>query len=397
MTKTSEIQKNLTNLLSSKEFSDSKRYQKLLQYLVDSTLQDITPKEITIAHDVFGKSFDFDKKNDTQVRVYIHNLRKKLDSYYQHEGKEDTITFEIPKGSYKVIFTENPSAVNSSVLNFNWKYNLAFILVIIIINVLLVLSNSDEKSTLKNHPVWQDFLKEETPILIVIGDYYLYRIHDIFDEESHLYVRDYNINSHKDFDEFASTITKNQDNIEKSNHTLLGKFAPLTVSELTKLLYANDREFDIRLSSSLQWQDLEKYNIIYIGTYKSLGIIHDLISELNFSYTVKPNRLLYDSDSLYSYESTASTIDQAYENDFSVVAKFPIANDNTILIFGSTRDIGCIATVKHLTNPKTLNSFEKEHLSEPENQFFESVFKIQGYERNVNKVDLLHFDSIKSK
>jgi hypothetical protein len=113
---------------------------------------------------------------------------------------------------------------------------------------------------------------------------------------------------------------------------------------------------------------------------------------------VKPNRLLYNSDSSYAYESTASTIDQAYENDFSVVAKLPIANNNSILIFGSTRDIGCIATVKHLTNPKTLISFEKEHhLSDSENHFFESVFKIQGFERNVNKVELLHFDPVKPR
>ena len=78
-------------------------------------MQDKTPKELTIAHDVFGKSIDLDKKNDTQVRVYIHNLRKKLDSYYLHEGKSDEIIFEIPKGHYKVDFREKNQVTKNQI------------------------------------------------------------------------------------------------------------------------------------------------------------------------------------------------------------------------------------------------------------------------------------------
>ena len=393
-----KIQKYLTRLINSKEFSESERYQDLLKYLVEASIANETPKEVTIAHDVFNKSVDFDSKNNTQVRVYIHNLRKKLDSYYQHEGKDDDLIFEIPKGHYKVVFNSCKSEPNRFTKKSIIIVNGFILLLLLLAN--LVFFNRNQLNEInyitKDVSVWSEFLSDETPVLIVIGDYYLYRIEDLFDNESHFYVRDYTINTDTDLENFVQEIESKSEIVKKTNHTLLGKYAPVAISELTKLLFAHSKEFDIKLSSSFQFQDMEKYNIIFVGTFKSFGIINDLITPLNFSYKVKPNTLYYSvNDTTFSYVSTSSTVDNAYEDDYSMVAKIPISAENAMMVFSSTRDIGCIATVKHLTNPNTLNHFEKEHnITESTNHFFQSVFKIQGFERNVNSVEILHFDPV---
>lgn len=61
----------------------SKHYPALLQYLVQSSLSGKSPKEIELAIDVLKRDNDFDVSNDSSVRVYIYQLRKKLDSYYE--------------------------------------------------------------------------------------------------------------------------------------------------------------------------------------------------------------------------------------------------------------------------------------------------------------------------
>jgi len=86
-------------------FQDREIYKTLLEYLVDASLREITPKEVTIAHDVFKKSRGFNAAEDTTVRVHMHNLRKKLDEYYQDEGKADNPAVFVSVYCYRIYFS----------------------------------------------------------------------------------------------------------------------------------------------------------------------------------------------------------------------------------------------------------------------------------------------------
>lgn len=395
-----KIIKYLTKITNSDEFAKSQKYQNLLQYLVNSTIQGDIPKEITIAHDVFDKSVKEYQKNGSEVRVYVYNLRKKLDSYYQHEGKNDELKFEIPKGHYQVTFTERKVKKPSLSRNTIIGLNIAIVLIIVIINFFIFknLRNNFPKSELTNNPLWSNMFSDDNPIMVVLGDYYLYKGENLFGIDRHLYIRDFNINSNSDYEEELNNAEIKNGTIKKTNHTLLGKYAPWSIREITELLYSNNKDFEMKLSSNFQWTDINKYNIIFIGTFKSFGILNDLIADLNFSYQVHPNKLLYyddEKDSTYTYTSKSSTLNDASENDYSAIVKLQTSEETSITIFGSTRDIGCIAMVKYLTEDESLSKFENKYdLESPKNQYFEAIFKIQGFERNVNKIDILHFDNI---
>jgi hypothetical protein len=96
--------KVVEEILQSPEFKDSKRYQELLQFLVDETLAGRTPKEITLGMQFFGKDAKFDPKEDPTVRVSINNLRKKIEHYYLTQEVPCTLKLDIPKGHYRVEF-----------------------------------------------------------------------------------------------------------------------------------------------------------------------------------------------------------------------------------------------------------------------------------------------------
>ena len=96
--------KILTKLIGSREFADSRVLKDLLVYLVEASQRDEIPKEITIATECFKREADFDPSNDAYVRSNVYKLRRKLEDYYEEEGKKDKIRIHIPKGHYHVEF-----------------------------------------------------------------------------------------------------------------------------------------------------------------------------------------------------------------------------------------------------------------------------------------------------
>ena len=79
---------------------------KLLRYLAEHSLDHpgIALKEYQIATEVLGRPAGFDPQSDSTVRVQAGRLRVKLAEYYSHEGANDPIFVEIPKGSYALTF-----------------------------------------------------------------------------------------------------------------------------------------------------------------------------------------------------------------------------------------------------------------------------------------------------
>jgi hypothetical protein len=85
----------LEHVLRSYTFSKSPVNRELLKYLVQVSLRGEKPKEYQIAAEVFGRKIGEEK--EVNVRVYMLNLRKKLQEYYRNEGKDDELVFELPK------------------------------------------------------------------------------------------------------------------------------------------------------------------------------------------------------------------------------------------------------------------------------------------------------------
>jgi hypothetical protein len=78
----------------------------LLRYLAEHSLEHpgIALKEYQIATEVLGRATNFDPQSDAAVRVQAGRLRMKLAEYYGHEGIDDPIAVELPKGSYALSF-----------------------------------------------------------------------------------------------------------------------------------------------------------------------------------------------------------------------------------------------------------------------------------------------------
>lgn len=396
-----DIQTYLSRVLQSSEFRNSSKYQKLLEYLVKSTLEGNVPKEITIAMELFGIEMKDDTLGESNIRVYIHNLRKKLDSYYINEGKTDKIQFKIPKGRYKVEFVKKKDVrgifTRRSVLLIG-----SVIVVMIIANIIFLRLNPASHSRLvhSNYSkvIWKDFMSNKAPLVVVIGDYYFLK--DVTISDRARFLRDIRINSETDFDKFLIDYPEYNETLFRTKHTFMGKYAVVCINELGKIMNSAGINFQIILASEFQWQDLKNNNIIYIGSFKSFGMLGQLTKNSNFKFILYPNYLQFhelETDSVYQYHSYGSDIDDAYETDYCVVTKLPGSNQQDVFIFLSVRDIGLIATMDYFTNAETLKSFENLlHAGNHETKYFEACFKIQGLNRHSMSIDLLHINRLSS-
>jgi hypothetical protein len=96
----------IERLTKSHSLHSSESLCKLLRYLAEHSIDHpgIALKEYQIATEVLGRPAGFDPQSDSTVRVQAGRLRVKLSEYYSHEGVDDPILVEIPKGSYALTF-----------------------------------------------------------------------------------------------------------------------------------------------------------------------------------------------------------------------------------------------------------------------------------------------------
>jgi hypothetical protein len=96
------ILEQLERLLADPLFKNSRRYPRLLQYVVTHRLDSSGPelKERTLGVDVFGRAPDYDTAVDPVVRMTASEVRKRLAHYYDTPEHADEIRICLPAGSY---------------------------------------------------------------------------------------------------------------------------------------------------------------------------------------------------------------------------------------------------------------------------------------------------------
>jgi hypothetical protein len=102
-----DVHQSLEKILASKHFVNAHKKKKFLRMICDFYLQGRAHElnEYILGYDVFGRDNSYNPSADPIVRVFAHEIRKKLEIYYRSEGANDPIHLEIPAGSYQPVFT----------------------------------------------------------------------------------------------------------------------------------------------------------------------------------------------------------------------------------------------------------------------------------------------------
>jgi hypothetical protein len=100
----------LNRVLASAQFRRSTRLRDFLTYVGRRSLKEGCDQihEQEIGCKVFGRPDGYDSSVDTIVRVNATELRKRVELYFDSEGRHETLVMEIPRGSYIPTFHPRP-------------------------------------------------------------------------------------------------------------------------------------------------------------------------------------------------------------------------------------------------------------------------------------------------
>jgi len=360
-----EKEKLLSQILGHTEFKASKKYQDLLKYLVEKTSKVDSIKETEIAHDILGKDSTFDPSSDSVIRAYVSNLRKKLEHYYLTANDVFDYKIDIPKGQYLVKYL--PAEHNGKPNKRNRYPSFIYLTIILVLFSIILFrefthQNSftpDNSRSFAENPIWSNFLKQDTPpILIVLGDYLLLSEKE---PSGRTFLRLPRVNSDKDFNDSLEANPGKFSKLEISDVTFIGAGPALGVVQLMQMLSGTGRKVSATLSHNLKWDDLDNHNIIYIGTFKSLYKLDTLFSRTNIRFH-SPYSLRVigqEKEILHSFDLTWLGGGGNYQKDYSVILKAFSQKNNSIIFLTGFSEVGVMDAINSSIDPKLISRIEE--------------------------------------
>ncbi len=395
-----EIRGLLERILSSKQFANAPKKQKFLQLICETYMAGRADElnEYLIGYEVFNRHDTYNPALDPIVRVGAHELRKKLEHYYKSEGKNDEILLEIPVGSYIPIFTRRPLAsetiepaqapsappVSPIRLGMSWftLIGLAFILLIVAV-ILLASSNRQLRQQIKEgvppkeltenyRLIWEPFLKDGSPTLVVLSNPTVYRFWNKADPDS---LSSISINlTAAETAALAKTLGREQFALKNNllprlvpssdEYTGLGEAVGLY--RIATLFTGIGRNIRLKQSRTVSAEDLKNNHVIMLGSVwvnewsGKVSIKEDFVSSAGG--TILNKNPLPGEQREYSAKFDGTT--GRLIEDYSLITIKPnISDKHTVLVLAGTHSEGTEAAAEYLTGEDRLAALNQRLLA----------------------------------
>ena len=368
----------------------SRSYARLLEYLAACSAQGRAPKELEIASEVFGKGADFDPNQDSLVRVYVHNLRQKLDNYYSRAEFATSEKITIPKGEYRLALISTPDAppVSGRRRSAVPIWAVALFAAFVINTAVIVWPDGDSAEDVYDQvsrsSIWASFMDDDLPFLVVVGDYYIFAELDAFGSVERL-VREFDVNSADDLADRFVYEPELMATYLDLDLTYLPQASAVAIKDLLRVVYQSDKPVRVTPMSELTVADLKSNHVIYVGYISALDKLMD------FVFTSSGLALGETYDELINVETGESYISGAgiprdgprNYTDYGLLSTFPGPGGNQLLIVAGTRDAGLMHTAQAaatLANVETLEASLSDTLSDG-SIALEALYEVTGFDR----------------
>lgn len=377
------------------------RLVELFDFLASRSADSRPPKEAEIALAVFGKADSEALRDDPVARVYIHRLRKRLDDFYLRHGMPSGVRLDIPKGDYRIVCVTPqeatlavddgvPEAANDDARPSKAPRKRRWGLIAAAFGAVLIGGNVAAWALLANKPeapaqladagIWTDIANSKRPLLIVVGDYYMFGEYEERVKLKRL-VRDFAINSKEDLVHSQRDNPGGFDQYSDVAMQYLPASAAYALADLAPVL-REGRKVQVMLASELTPDRLKSDDIIYVGLLSGMGKLRDpVFSQSRFAIGESYDQII-DRKTGRTYTSEAflaAPSDQMYR-DYGFFSTFEGPGGNRIAILSGSRDTAVMGVAEALTQIDRLEKVEKKTGGEKD---FEALFEVKG-QKHVN-------------
>jgi hypothetical protein len=418
---TESLREQARKIASSGALGRSRSYARLLDFLVDCATSGRTPKELEIAVEVFGKGPNFDPSQDSMVRVYAHNLRQKLEHYYATEGRSEARQLALARGEYRVsLLSATPADAAVATANGapaaamppapaaaeavagprrSWWRTPATLLGVLALGVLLGLGVAASRAppppaaaSVAASPIWAPLFDDDRPILLVVGDYYIFGELDEHGDVARL-VRDFNVGSRAELDELIKREPKVAGRYLNLDLTYLPTGSAYALVDVLRVLYTSEKPVHVVSMSEMSDADLKTSHIVYLGYISGLAKLEDFVfasSNLAIGYTYDELRNT-ETGEMYASEAGLPDVNRNYR-DYALISTFPGPGGNQFVIVTGTRDAGMMQAAHALSDPIFEHTVEQARPDAKSSQppSFEMLYEVTGYGRTNLEARLVY-------
>lgn len=372
----------VSRLRSAGVLGESGRLRELFDYLAARGPDAPPSTQADIAADVFGN--DGTDGDDATVRVYVHRLRKRLEEYYRNASAEaSTVRLAIPGGTYALRLEKPEGAappIRRVAAQIPRSWLLAMAVAALAVASFVLGRGSDEAvGAAPINEIWEPFVRSDRPIMIVVGDYYLFgEIDPVRPEEGRL-IRDFSIDSPVDLARAQETDPSRYGNAEDVGLTYLPVSTAEALRELVPVLARSKRQVDLVAASDVTAETLRDYNVVYVGLFSGMRMLENsTFAGSNYTLGMSYDELI-DRDSGQSYlsEEARRLAAPVFYTDYAYFTRFREPGGGYVAVVAGARETGLRAMAAMVGGEDLPPSLENLARSSPGNGF-DALFQITG-------------------
>jgi hypothetical protein len=331
----------------------SGRLRELFDYLADRGPDAPSASQAEIADAVFGQLDT--EGDDATARVYVHRLRKRLAEFYDGQAAEgEAPQLILPSGIYALRLSTVPEAIGGTAeaaaeasadspaatpeRRQQWALLLGLMAALAATFLLgRVLAGGDAPPA---NAFWQPFLESDRPIVVVVGDYYMFGEIDPVRPEQGRLIRDFRVNSPMDLAGLQEAEPARYGNAEDVGLTYLPLSAAYGLRYVMPILARDGRNVRVVAASELDADTAREANIVYLGLLSGLGLLEDTtFAGSGFSVGESYDEL-FDRASrrTYTSEEARSLASPVFYRDYGYVARFEAPGGSLVAVVAGARD-----------------------------------------------------------
>lgn len=380
------MEREIARFRASLSASRSAAQLKLFDYLAERSADARAPKEIEIAHAVFGNETGLQESpNDSGVRVYVHRLRKRVDEFY---GGSVGARLVIPKGEYRLVL-QMPEAegvasspftefVRKAVRPAGWHWFLLAGIICLIVAGAMLMPQPDAAEgnarKLASTQFWGG-LDDSQPITLVTGDSFI--LAETRDQSSvSRLIRDPAIQSR---DQLGQHLKTHPEAFYRL-YDLDLHFAPVSTVMAAWDLQATlplTRAGKIRRSqllpvSSATESALRSRTVVYVGRLADLGILSPSLAAAS--------RFRLEGEATVRDQSTQKLAKATDGADLGMIASLRTSDGRRLIFITGIGDLAMQDMVRLVSNAAALDDLER---GPARHRYYEALFE-------VTSVDPIH-------
>ena len=368
----------LARIRASGMLGEGGRLRELFDYLAARGPAAPSASQAEIADAVFGQPDT--QGDDATARVYIHRLRKRLADFYAGEGEVPGRTrLVLPAGTYALRLGseagEGGDGSPKPSVSGPWRYALglaAALAATFMLGRALAGDGAPPANTF-----WQPFLESDRPIVVVVGDYYMFgEIDPVRPEQSRL-IRDFRVNSPMDLAGLQEAEAGRYGNAEDVGLTYLPLSAAYGLRYVMPILARDGRSVRVIAASQLDAATAREANIVYLGLISGLGLLEDTtFARSGFAIGESYDELIDKAARrTYTSEEARRLASPVFYRDYGYVARFEAPGGSLVAVVAGARDTALRGLAPIVTNrelPEELADLAHD------GQSLEALFQVTG-------------------